>query len=238
MTRLRDRKLLIISLIGTILTVFAGLSGDIVLKAESPAHSTKSDFNFNESLHTLDADLQAGKLTKITYDSLYLQLHAQMKRRETLQADNHIPDKMPQWVRDLGMPVPENMVYEPVFSEFTTQEYPSEGFNSVNLVYTGNYEEAVKQAAKIAEACHLSKAGNFIAKGSPMVTETQEGSRPVSYLNYSLTHCDQDFLISVQVKPTGRMSISVTDNKQLTACLIASKPSNYRLNHQAKKKKM
>ncbi len=238
MTKLRVKKVLFISLIGFILTVAAGIRGDIVLKAGSPATTSETDVNYEKRLRSLDADLQSGKLTKPEYDSLYLHLHDQMKRQEALQSDVNHPDKMPEWVRNLGVIEPSEMKFERVFSEFTSVENPSEGFNSVTLVYSGDYDIAINAAALIADSCHLHPGRNFIAKGSPFNNNGTIAKIPVNYLNYSLGHADMDYLISVQVEPSGLLTIAVTDNKQLTARLLTYEPLNNRVSHLSKQKKM
>jgi hypothetical protein len=144
---------------------------------------------------------------------------------------------MPDWVHSLGIIEPEGLKFDKIFSDYTSIDNPTEGFNSVLLVYTGSYEKAVEAANNLAVSAKLSIGGVFKAKGSPANTAMHKNNTEISYLNYSLGNTNQDFLISVQVEPSGRLTIMVTDNKQLKERLLAYEPLNNRLNSAAKQKK-
>ena len=129
------------------------------------------------------------------------------------------------------------MKFDPIFSNYTSIDDPSEGFNSVSLVYTGSYEQAIEQAEKIAVSAKLSAGRIFKAKGSPASKENVKPGSSASYLNYSLGNTNHEYLISVQVEPSGRLTIMATDNKQLNERLLAYEPLNNRQNSAAKRKK-
>jgi hypothetical protein len=59
----------------------------------------------------------------------------------------------------------------------------------------------------------------------------------ISYLNYSLGNTNLDFLISIHVEPSGRLTIMVTNNRQLNERLLVYGPLNNRQNGSAKQKK-
>jgi hypothetical protein len=237
MTKVKVEKFIIFSFIGLIVIFFVGFGGNIVLKAGLPASVAKTEINFEKRLQLLEDDLLTGAITRFEYDSLAEVLRSQKTRNEALQDDNHIPDKMPEWVIQLGINEPNGMKYDRVFSDNTSVDDPSEGFNSVSLVYNGAYEKAIEEAAKIAFSAKLTNAGNFRAKGSPFHKGKQNFDSGVSYLNYSLGDTNKDFLISVQVEPSGRLTIMVTNNKQLNDRLLVYEPLNNRQNSAAKLKK-
>jgi len=237
MTKVKVEKFLVISFIGLIITFFVGFGGNIVLKAGLPVPVTKTDIDFEKRLQSLEDDLAAGNISRQAYDSLAGIIHKQQESRIKLQDDNHYLDKMPDWINSLGIYEPEGMKFDKAFSDFTSVDNPVEGFNSVSLVYTGSYEMAVKEATKLAESANLSVGGVFIAKGSPVSSTVDKSKLEISYLNYSLGKAEQDFLISVHVLPSGRLTIMVTDSKQLKARLLAYEPLNNRLNSAAKQKK-
>jgi hypothetical protein len=237
MLKVRIGKIIVISFIGLIVAFFAGLGGNFILQAGLPTSVPKTEFNFEKSLQILEDDLDKGTITKHKYDSLSAQLHIKMERRYLLQDESHNPDKMPEWVSKLGITEPDGMKFDPIFSNYTSIDDPSEGFNSVSLVYTGSYEQAIEQAEKIAVSAKLSAGRIFKAKGSPASKENVKPESSASYLNYSLGNTNQDYLISVQVEPSGRLTIMVTDNKQLNERLLAYEPLNNRQNSAAKRKK-
>ena len=237
MTKVKVEKFLVISFIGLIITFFVGLGGNIVLKAGLPVPVTKTDIDFEKRLHSLEEDLASGIISRHEYDSLAGMLEKQKESIITLQDENHNPDKMPDWVHSLGINEPEGLKFDKVFSDYTSIDNPSEGFNSVSLVYTGSFEKAAEEAAKLAESAKLSVGGVFKAKGSPASKIANKDKSEISYLNYSLGNTEQDFLISVQVEPSGRLTIMVTDSKQLKERLLAYEPLNNRRNSAAKQKK-
>jgi hypothetical protein len=237
MTKVKVEKILVISFIGLIVTLLVGLGGNIVLKAGLPASVSKTEVNFENRLQSLEDDLVKGKITRQQYDSLADLLGMQKKRSLALLDESHNPDKMPDWVTKLGIDEPEGMKFDQVFSNYTSIDDPTEGFNSVSLVYKGSYDKAIAEAARIAANAKLSVGGVFRAKGSPAINTARNNNGGISYLNYSLGNTEQDFLISVQVEPSGRMIIMVTDNKQLNERLLVYAPLNNRQNSAAKRKK-
>ena len=193
--------------------------------------------DFEKRIKSLESDLVAGYITKRDFDSISDQLHLQIERKEALNEDNHSLEKIPDWVVQLGIGQPNGMKFDPTFSDYTSVDSPSEGFNSVSLVYDGSYEVAVAEAKKIAESAKLTLAGILKTKGRPISKERKICYPEISYLNYSLGKTDKDFLISVQVMPSGRLTIMVTDRKQLNERLLVYEPLNNRNNNTSKRKK-
>ena len=237
MAKVKVEKILIISFIGLIITLFVGLGGNIVLKAGLPTSDSKTEVNFENRLQSLEDDLLAGTITKYEYDSLVDELRLQIKRSDALKDENQNPDKIPDWVTKLGISEPEGMKFDEVLSHYTFLNDPSERFNSVSLVYTGDYDKAVGQAIKLASKAKLTPGRNFRAKGGPVAELKVHSNSQISFVNYSLEDMDQHFLISVQVEPSGSLTIMVTDKNQLDKCLLAYEPLNNRINSAAKRKK-
>jgi len=237
MIKIKIEKILVISFIGFIIAIFAGLGGSTALKAELPATLSKTDVSYEKRLQKLEADLAAGTLSKQNYDSLADILRTQLRRSNAVLTQSHNPDKMPEWVSELGVSEPDGMKFDQVFSDFTSVDNPDEGFNSVSLVYTGDYEIALEEAAKIAGNANLEKGRIFNAKGSPVKAGISTANQGVSYMNYRLNHSDKDFLISLEVEPSGHLIIMVTDNKQLNERLLMYEPLSNRHKGASKQKK-
>jgi hypothetical protein len=238
MTKVKVEKYIVISFIGLIVIFLVGFGGNRVLKAGLPASVSKTEINFEKRLQNLEDDLETGNITKHEFDSLSDLLRIKIKRIEVLDEGSHRPEKIPDWVIKLGITEPNGMKFDKVFSNYTSVDDPNEGFNSVSLVYTGSYERAVKEAIEIAADAKLSVGGIFKAKGSPDKSKVISNNLPISYMNYSLDKADQDFLISIQVVPSGILTIMVTDNKQLNNCLATYEPLNNRQNSDSKQKKL
>jgi hypothetical protein len=237
MTKLKLGKFLVISFIALIITFFVGFGENLALKAGSPAAVSKTEIDFDKRIQLLESDLASGKITKHEYDSLSDLIRSNKEHREAIMGETHSPDKIPSWVTKLGISEPSGMKFDQVFSNSTSVSDPTEGFNSVSLVYTGNYETAMAEAARIASEANLKVGGVFKAKGSPVKSQAEIANPGISYLNYSLGKTDKDFLVSLQVEPSGRLIIMVTDNKQLNEMLLAYAPLNNRQNSAAKQKK-
>ena len=237
MTKRKIEKIIVISFIVLIGVFLFGLNGNIVLKAGSPDSDPKPEVNIEERLRPIEDDLQAGKITKQEYDSLADVLRAQIKGNMAVEDHPHTLDKMPEWVTQLGIREPQNLEFDRDFSTYTSVDNPKEGFNSVSLVYTGSYENAMAVAAEIAASTGLTEGGNFVAKGNPSKRAPVLKQNGVRYLNYSLDKAKQDFLISVEVEASGRLTLVVTDNKQLNKCLLAYAPLNSRESRDTKRKK-
>ena len=237
MTNTKVEKILIISFIGLIVIFLVGLGGNLVLKAGLPESVSKTEVNFEKRLQLLEDNLVAGHITKHEFDSLSDILRIQIKRNEALNDENRNPDKIPDWVTKLGIIEPEGMKFDQDFSNSTSVNDPSEGFNSVSLVYTGSYAKAVEEAAKIAAKAKLPVGGVIKAKGSPVRPRVTKNNPVISYMNYSLENTDANFLISVQVEPSGILTIMVTDNKQLNNCLATYEPLNNHEKSDSKGKK-
>lgn len=238
MTIVKIGKILVISFIGFIITFSVGLGGNTVLKAGLPTSKLKIEVNFEKQMQMLEDELLTGKISRITFDSLSDEIRSQLSRKDVMDSDSHLLEKLPEWVSQLGISKPQGMKFDKAFSDFTSVENPSEGFNSVTLVYFGTYEKAVEEATRIARDANLAFGVDFKAKGSPERKSSVSNEKSgISFLNYNLGDTKKDFLISVKVEPSGRLTITVTDNKQLNDCLSAYAPLNNRQNSHSKQKK-
>ena len=237
MTKVKVEKIIAISFIGLIVTFFVGLGGNIVLKAGRPASVSQTEVNFEKRLLTLEEDLAAGTISKSEFDSMTDVLRVQKSAFEAVINESDKPHNIPEWVSKLGIDKPEKMKFDQVFSNYTSVDDPAEGFNSVSLVYSGGYEQAIKEAERIAKNANLSPGRKFTSAGTPENRKKSISRSGISYLNYSLGDTDKDFLISVEVEPSGRLTIMVTDNKQLNDRLLVYEPLYNRQNGAAKLKK-
>jgi hypothetical protein len=237
MTGLKIEKIIIISFIGLIVAFLVGLGGNIVLKAGLPTSVNRAQVDFENRLKSLENNLDEGSITRHEYDSISNLLRLQISNTEASKDEAHNLDKIPDWVSKLGITQPTGMKFDPTFSDYTSEDSPSEGFNSVSLVYDGTYEVAVAEAKKIAESAKLTLAKTLKQRGRPIAKAKTKNNPEISYLNYSLGNTDKDFLVSVQVMPSGRLTIMVTNRKQLDERLLTYDHLNNRKNSKAKQKK-
>jgi hypothetical protein len=135
---------------------------------------------------------------------------------ELLVDDPTPATKLPEWAKQLGLIEPLNMQLVAEQSHLTSAEEPDEAFNSVTMVYTGNYDTAMNQANRIAQAAKLPLSKDYkamlkLAKRQGRAT-TPKG---IAYMNYDLSTRDVDFLVYVKVDEVGTLTLSATDMKQM-----------------------
>lgn len=227
-------KLFIVSFIGVILTVIIGMVGYDSIRAAIPALKNDSKKPVNE-LMILEKSLLTGKISRQEYDSLADRIKTNKVSTDIVPSTRELERELPDWLKALGFKPPSDMVFEPVFSGYTALSNPEEGFNSAELVFSGNYDTALTRAKQYADFFKLQKHSL-----TPPQVKTRVGPRvahPVVYLNYQLSKPAGKYLISVQVLPAGRLSLVFTDNNQLNEKLLTYKPLNNRRNNKMNRKK-
>jgi hypothetical protein len=131
--------------------------------------------------------------------------------------DDHTPaTTLPVWARKLGLREPKNMHLIKGMSHLTSAVEPREGFNSVTLVYSGNYDTAMNQARRIARAARLPQSKEYKSL-SKLARRRSHANRikGIAYMNYDFSTRDTDYLIYVKVDEKGMLKLSATDMKQL-----------------------
>ncbi|MFZ4705510.1 MAG: hypothetical protein ACOYMF_05825 [Bacteroidales bacterium] len=124
--------------------------------------------------------------------------------------------ELPEWAKQLGLVEPRNMVLIPGKSHMTSADEHDEAFNSVTLMYTGNYDTAMNQARFISQTAKLPLSKDYKAMRKQAEREGR-GSRfkGIAYMNYDLSTRDIEFLVYVIVDDKGNLTISATDMKQM-----------------------
>lgn len=227
-------KLFIVSFIGVILTVIIGMVGYDSIRAAIPALKNDSKKPVNE-LMILEKSLLTGKISRQEYDSLADRIKSNIVSTDLALSTRELEKELPDWLKTLGFKPPSDMVFEPVFSGYTTISNPEEGFNSAELVFSGNYDTALVRAKQYADYYKLHK--HSLTPSQVKIRKGPNVSHPVVYLNYQLSKPAGEYLISVQVLPSGRLSIVFTDNNQLNEKLLTYKPLNNRRNDEMNRKK-
>lgn len=130
--------------------------------------------------------------------------------------DNTPATSLPDWAKKLGLIEPQNMQLVANMSHLTSVVEPAEGFNSITLVYSGNYETAIKQSSRIARSAKLPLSKEYKAR-KKQAERAGHGImvKGIAYMNYDLSTRDIDYLIYVTVDDKGMLTISATDMKQM-----------------------
>lgn len=226
-------KLFIVSIFGVLITIFLGLVGYDSLRAALPFLPSAKN-NANAEVVQLERNFAEGIISKHEYDSLSVIYKTKLSK--SLDFNDKLLKKIeiPNWLKNLGFEPPKDMQIEPIFSEITSVKNAQEGFNSVELVYLGNYDTAVARATQYAKNLNLEKHSLVLQSEKSNST----GARfPLTFLNYHLGKPESEYLISVQVLASGKLTVMVTNNKQLNDRLLTYQPLNTRIKSPANHKK-
>lgn len=136
--------------------------------------------------------------------------------RALAKRDNLTPASgLPQWAVQLGLTEPQGMVLDPAFSQITTVDNRAEGFNSVLLVYTGEYQHALKEAARVARQAGIPLSKDFVQAKELADTYSTTPMKGVAYMNFDPFVKDAPVNISITVDETGMLTISAVDVEQM-----------------------
>lgn len=139
--------------------------------------------------------------------------------------------EIPEWAKALNLTYPENMEYIPGKSSRSSYENPNERVNSINFVFQGTYEQAMKEAERIAKIMNVPMDENFknaklqqnkmkediLKSGQPLPPHMPEIKGAI-YSNY-ISNPDKmknvDYRKSVIAEEGGRLIIILIDNQQI-----------------------
>lgn len=123
---------------------------------------------------------------------------------------------LPRWARKLGLTEPMGLVFDNDFSQATSERNEIEGFNSVILVYHGNYNTSMNQAAIIAKKANIPLSQDYkdaIKLKEEYGVETIKGA---SYMNFEIgADNNPQYNISITVDNDGTLTINATDTEAL-----------------------
>ncbi len=136
--------------------------------------------------------------------------------RALAKRDNLKPvNGLPQWALQLGLGEPQGMALDPAFSQITSAQNKDEGFNSVLLVYTGQYEHALAEAARIARQAGIPLGKDFVQARELAKTYSTTPVKGVAYMNFDPYVKDAPINISITVDDVGMLTISAVDVEQM-----------------------
>lgn len=183
----------------------------------------------------LDQDYAAQKISLEDYNSQSQALKE--KYNELLwisTGDVEIPQEtgtiqetiwLPDWAKSLGLTEPMGLNVN--MAEYKQTTMQNEGYDSVILVYDGDYETSLLQAQQIATLANIPVSPEFKAAQGSLNTMTDEEKiqmnisgdmlKWIVYANYSLLDTKIDYLITISVDETGRLTIEAINYKQMKA---------------------
>ncbi|HJN05958.1 MAG TPA: hypothetical protein QF480_05035 [Bacteroidales bacterium] len=144
------------------------------------------------------------------------QINNTLGRKIAKTSNFHPVNGLPSWAKQLGLSEPIGMVLDKDYSQTTSENNDNEGFNSITLVYHGNYDVAMKQSEIIAKKARIPISKDYedaMILSQKYDIETIKGA---SYLNFELGSDDNPrYNISITVKDDGTLTINATDTYAL-----------------------
>jgi hypothetical protein len=125
--------------------------------------------------------------------------------------------RFPEWAKRIGLKAPENMKLDLSVSQITSVNDKATGYNSLNFVYKGNYDVAMKQAALIAKNAGVP-VGKDYQEALDLANELNiEPVKGAVYMNFEIGKQDaQQYHIAITVDETGTLTITATDVDQFS----------------------
>jgi len=201
-------------------------------------HTPRKKDNFNEKLsefknnikkvsHTISmvdslqkeeakisADRDEGKISDNEAKRKLAILDSTLGRRVARSTNLHPAKTLPDWAKKLGLMVPVGMKLDTDYSQMTSAANKDEGFNSVILVYKGNYNTAMQQAALIAKSAKVPLTKEYKTAFEMKKKFGEEIIKGAVYMNFDLGDPVQPkYSIAITVSENGTLTISATDSK-------------------------
>ena len=137
-------------------------------------------------------------------------------RQIAKSANNHPVNGLPRWSRKLGLTEPTGLNFDRDFSQSTSENNSNEGFNSIIMVYHGDYEMAMSQAEIIAKRANIPLSQDYedaLTLSREYGIETIKGA---SYMNFEIGgENNPKYNISITVDDDGTLTINATDTEAL-----------------------
>ncbi len=162
----------------------------------------------------INADRDAGKISDSEAKKKLDLLDRTLGRKVARTTNLHPARTLPDWARALGLRMPVGMELDTDYSQVTSEKNEDEGFNSVVLVFKGDYHHAMQQAALIAGDAHVPLTKEYKTAFEMKEKYGEEIIKGAVYMNFELgAPVQPKYAIAITVSETGTLTISATDSK-------------------------
>ena len=158
-------------------------------------------------------------LGEISNDEAIIQLNRinnKLGRQINKSSNANSLNGMPMWAKKIGLTEPKEMFFDKEISQSTSENNQNEGFNSIIMVYTGSYEEAMKQAGIIAQKANIPMSQDYkdaLVLSRDYNIKTIKGA---AYMNFEFgSDNNPRYNISITVDNIGTLTINATDTYAL-----------------------
>lgn len=173
-----------------------------------------------DKMDKIDKDMARGSLSEKEAALKKEKVNEEYSRELAKSANMNPARRLPNWAHELGLTEPQGLRVDRDISQTTSENNPTEGYNSVLLIYYADYEKAMQQAAIIAEKADIPMSKDYVM-AKQMEKEIGEVIlRGIAYMNFELGSDDlPQYTIAITVDENGVLAISANDaykiNEQL-----------------------
>ncbi|MCK9290286.1 MAG: hypothetical protein WCR58_02645 [Bacteroidales bacterium] len=168
-----------------------------------------------QELDEIETQLVRGEINREEYLIRSNEIKNAYGRKITIAGQAAIIQELPLWAKDIGLSEPAGMTLNQELSMLTNVNNPEEGFNSLLVVYTGNYQVAMKEAQRIAAQANIPISSDF---KEALEISRQYGSSPlkgIAFANFEPFVKDAPVNISITVDEAGILTISAINIEQM-----------------------
>jgi len=169
-----------------------------------------------QDIDQIESDRISGRITDTEAIDKLNEINNTLGRKIARKTNNSPVAGMPQWAMRLGLTEPEGMLFDNDFSQSTSETNTNEGFNSVIMVYRGDYEFALEQADLIAKRAGIPLSQDYKDALQLKKEYGIENIKGASYMNFKIGADDNPkYNISITVDNDGTLTINATDTEAL-----------------------
>ena len=175
----------------------------------------------NKKMQELEDKVISGKMTREQANKIAEEIDKTYYREIARRANINPASGLPAWAKDLGLSEPHGLVLDKDFSKETSVNNPTEAYNSIKLVYSGDYDIAIKQAKIIAQKANipLSKQYKNAFEFKEKYGKEIEGISGIAFMNYEFGETNMKYKISISVDEKGKLTIYAVDMDQMKVFL-------------------
>ncbi|MCD4772348.1 MAG: hypothetical protein K8R41_03065 [Bacteroidales bacterium] len=170
----------------------------------------------NKKMEDIENKVISGEMTREDANKIAEKLNETYSREIAKRANINPASELPLWAKNLGLCEPNGLILDKDFSKETSVNDPFQAYNSIKLVYTGDYDIAIEQAKIIASKANipLSKQYQQAFKFKEKYGKEIEGISGIVFMNYEFGDKNIEYKISISVNQKGELTINAVNMDQ------------------------
>jgi hypothetical protein len=173
-----------------------------------------------QEIDMVEKQRSEGQITDEQADKLLNEIKQTYGRAIARRSKSNPASGLPAWARELGLTEPVGLILDPDYSQMTSADNPTEGFNSIMLVYSGPYNKSMAEAERIAASAGIPVSKDYEQAIELSVTYGSTPIKGIAYMNFDPFISDNDVNISITVDEEGMLTISAVDIRQMKRSVV------------------